>query len=163
LPRGRRAISARGGVQGSAEGATSTRESPSSPCMGRLRGGGAARVWPGGAWTPGPRRLPSRRGVAGLPTPRVSRRRSGLGAAAAGGTRHCHLQVELRSPSALLVRGALVGAVDAALLAACWLLSLVLAEGWRPRMPGLVRALRTSYRVRLATTLSAFVVVPVLL
>ena len=80
-----------------------------------------------------------------------------------GGTRHVHLQVELRSPSALLVRGALVVAVDAALLAACWLLSLVLAEGWRPRMPGLVRALRTSYRVRLATTLSAFVVVPVLL
>src|SRR5207248_3257736 len=48
-------------------------------------------------------------------------------------------------------------------LAACWLVSLLLAGGWRPRLPPVMAALRTSYRVRLAAALSAFVVLPVLL
>ena len=80
-----------------------------------------------------------------------------------GGMRHVHLRVELRSPLSLVVRGALVVAVDVVLLAVCWLLSVVLAEGWRPRLPAVIRSLRTSYRVQLAATLSAFVVLPVLL
>ncbi|HYK82507.1 MAG TPA: ATP-binding protein [Gemmatimonadales bacterium] len=80
-----------------------------------------------------------------------------------GGVRHVHLRVELRSPWALLVRGALVVVVDAAVLAACWLLSLAVAEGWRPRLPPVLAALRTSYRVRLAAALAGFVVLPVLL
>jgi two-component system nitrogen regulation sensor histidine kinase NtrY len=81
-----------------------------------------------------------------------------------GGVRHVHLRVELRSPWALMVRGALVVLVDAGLLAGCWLLSLLLAEGWTtPRLSPLLTALRTSYRVRLAAALSGFVVLPVLL
>ena len=80
-----------------------------------------------------------------------------------GGVRHVHLRVELRSPWTLLVRGALVVLVDAGVLAGCWFLGLVLAEGWRPRIPPVFAALRTSYRVRLAAALSAFVVLPVLL
>ena len=82
------------------------------------------------------------------------------------GAHHVHLRVELRSPWALIVRGALVVLVDAGLLAACWLLSLLLAQGWarpRPRLPPLLTALRTSYRVRLAAALAGFVVLPVLL
>src|SRR3989475_4167429 len=43
------------------------------------------------------------------------------------------------------------------------MMSLLLAGGWRPRPPPVVAALRTSYRVRLAAALSAFVVLPVLL
>src|SRR5260370_37871981 len=66
-------------------------------------------------------------------------------------------------PGALLIRGALVVGIDAALLAACWLLSLVVTEGWRPRLPPVLTALRTSYRVRLAAALSGFVVFPLLL
>ncbi|HEX4601991.1 MAG TPA: ATP-binding protein [Gemmatimonadales bacterium] len=79
------------------------------------------------------------------------------------GVRHVHLRVDLRSPGALFVRGALVVGADAVVLAACWILSLLLAEGWRPRLPSLTAALRSSYRVRLAATLSGFVVLPVLL
>jgi signal transduction histidine kinase len=80
-----------------------------------------------------------------------------------GGVRHVHARVDLRGPGALLIRGALVVSIDAALLAACWLLSLVVAEGWRPRLPPVLTALRTSYRVRLAAVLSGFVVFPLLL
>ena len=79
------------------------------------------------------------------------------------GVRHVHLRVDLRDPGALLIRGALVVGMDAALLAACWLLSLVVTEGWRPRLPPVLTALRTSYRVRLAAALSGFVVFPLLL
>jgi signal transduction histidine kinase len=81
----------------------------------------------------------------------------------AGGVRHVHLTVDLRGPWALLVRGVLVVVVDAGLLAGCWIVSLLLAGGWRPRLPPVLVALRTSYRVRLATALSVFVVLPVLL
>src|SRR2546426_7424839 len=38
-----------------------------------------------------------------------------------GGMRHVHLRVELRSPLSLVVRGALVVAVDGVLIAVCWL------------------------------------------
>jgi signal transduction histidine kinase len=80
-----------------------------------------------------------------------------------GGVRHVHLRVDLRDPWALGVRGALVVLLDAALLAGCWLLSLVLAGEWRLRLASLVVTLRTSHRARLATALSAFIVGPVLL
>jgi signal transduction histidine kinase len=80
-----------------------------------------------------------------------------------GGVRHVHVRVELRSPWALLVRGALVVVLDAALLAGCWLLSLLLAGGWHPRIPPLLTVLRTSYRAQLAATLAGLVVLPVLL
>ena len=79
------------------------------------------------------------------------------------GVHHVHLTVDLRDPWALLVRGVLVVVGDAGALAACWLVSLLLAGGWRPRLPPVMAALRTSYRVRLAAALSAFVVLPVLL
>ena len=81
----------------------------------------------------------------------------------AGGVRHVHVRVDLQGPAALLVRGTLVVVLDIALLAACWLGSLVVAEGWRPRLPSVLAALRTSYRVRLTAALSGFFVVPVLL
>ena len=79
------------------------------------------------------------------------------------GVHHVHVTVDLRDPWALLVRGVLVVVVDAGALAACWIVSLLLVGGWRPRLPTVVAALRTSYRVRLAAALSAFVVLPVLL
>jgi signal transduction histidine kinase len=79
------------------------------------------------------------------------------------GVHHVHLTIDLRDPWALLVRGVLVVVVDAGILAACWIASLLLAGGWRPRLPPVLAALRTSYRVRLAAALSAFVVLPVLL
>src|SRR5213078_3457816 len=66
------------------------------------------------------------------------------------GVHHVHLTVDLRDPWALLVRGTLVVVGDAGALAACWIVSLLLAGGWRPRLPPVVAALRTSYRVRLA-------------
>src|SRR3989442_1347583 len=79
------------------------------------------------------------------------------------GVHHVHLTAALRDPWALLVRGVLVVVVDAGVLAACWIVSLLLAGAWRPRLPPIITALRTSYRVRLAAALSAFVVLPVLL
>ncbi len=79
------------------------------------------------------------------------------------GVHHVHLTVDLRDPWALLVRGVLVVFVDAGALAVCWIVSLLLVGGWLPRLPPVLDALRTSYRVRLAAALSAFVVLPVLL
>jgi len=79
-----------------------------------------------------------------------------------GGVRHVHLRVDLHGPWALLVRGALVVAADVLLLAACWLVSRGVAEAWRPRLPPVPRALRSSYRARLAAALAAFVVLPLL-
>jgi len=78
------------------------------------------------------------------------------------GVRHVHVRVDLRSPLALLVRGALVVLLDVALLAGVWLFGLVVAEGWRPRVPALLATLRTSYRARLTAALVAFFVLPVL-
>ena len=83
--------------------------------------------------------------------------------AVAGAVRHVHLTVDLRDPWALLVRGALVVVLDVALLAGCWLLSLALTGRWRPQLPPIAAALRTSYRARLAVALAGFFVVPLLL
>jgi signal transduction histidine kinase len=79
-----------------------------------------------------------------------------------GGPRHVHLRVDLRGPWPLLVRGALVVLIDVALLAAVWLAGLLVAEGWRPRLPALVATVWTSYRARLTMALVAFFVLPVL-
>ena len=79
-----------------------------------------------------------------------------------GGVRHVHARVDLRGPLPLLVRGALVVTVDVVLLACCWMLGLVLAGGWHPRRPRVLTALRTSFRLRVATALAAFFVLPVL-
>jgi len=78
------------------------------------------------------------------------------------GVRHVHVRVDLRGPWALLVRGALVVLLDVALLAGVWLFALVVAEGWRPRVPAMLATLRTSYRARLTAALVAFFVLPVL-
>jgi len=78
------------------------------------------------------------------------------------GVRHVHVRVDLRGPWALLVRGSLVVLLDVALLTGVWLFALVVAEGWRPRVPAVLAALRTSYRARLTTALVASFVLPVL-
>ena len=79
-----------------------------------------------------------------------------------GGARHVHARVDLGTPPGLMVRGTLVVLVDLALLALAWLLSQVVAEGWRPRPPRLLAALRASYRSRLTVSLMAFFGMPVL-
>ena len=79
-----------------------------------------------------------------------------------GGVRHVHLRVALRGPWALLVRGILVVGLDVAVLAGIWLFGLIVAEGWRARLPALVTTLRTSYRAQLTSVLVAFFVLPVL-
>src|SRR2546428_263195 len=79
-----------------------------------------------------------------------------------GGGRHVHLRVALGGPWSLLVRGILVVGLDVALLAGVWLFGLVVAEGWRARVPALVTTLRTSYRAQLTSVLVAFFVLPVL-
>ncbi len=78
------------------------------------------------------------------------------------GVRHVHVRVDLRSPLALLVRGVLVVLLDVALLAGVWVFGLVIADGWEPRVPGLLSTLRSSYRARLTAALVAFFVLPVL-
>ena len=79
------------------------------------------------------------------------------------GVHHVHLKIDLRDPWVLLVRGVLVVVVDAGVLAACWIVSLLLAGGVRPRLPSVLTALRTSYRARLTAALAGFFVVPLLL
>src|SRR2546430_2296401 len=81
-----------------------------------------------------------------------------------GGVRHVHLRVDLQpgGPWALLVRGALVVVLDAGLLGAVWLASLLLVAGGRPRLQPVLTGLRTSYRVRLTAALAGFFVVPVM-
>jgi len=79
-----------------------------------------------------------------------------------GGVRHVHVRVDLRGPVALLVRGALVVLIDAALLASAWLLLLCLSAGEWPRPPSLAAAFRSSFRVRLTAALAAFFVLPML-
>ena len=80
----------------------------------------------------------------------------------AGGPRHVHLRVPLRGPWALLIRGVLVVAFDFALLAAVWVFGLVVAEGWRPRIPAVIATVRSSYRAQLTAVLSVFLVLPLL-
>jgi len=77
-----------------------------------------------------------------------------------GGVRHVHLRVALGGQWSLLVRGILVVGLDVALLAGVWLFGLVVAEGWRARLPALVTTLRTSYRAQLTSVLVAFFVLP---
>jgi len=79
---------------------------------------------------------------------------------APGGPRHAHLRVNLGRPGQLVVRGMLVGGLDAAVVGLLWALGLALAKpvrlpawrlrSWRPR----------SYRARLTLALSGFVLVP---
>jgi len=78
------------------------------------------------------------------------------------GRSHVHLGVDLRGPWTLLVRGVLVVVLDVAVLAGVWLIGLVIAEGWRPRMATVITTLRTSYRAQLTAVLSVFLVLPVL-
>ncbi|HEV2749536.1 MAG TPA: ATP-binding protein, partial [Gemmatimonadales bacterium] len=78
------------------------------------------------------------------------------------GVHHVHLTVDLRDPWTLVVRGVLVVAIDVALLAACWVLSLAVVGRWRPRPPPVLTVLRTSYRARLTAALAGFFVVPLL-
>jgi signal transduction histidine kinase len=79
-----------------------------------------------------------------------------------GGARHVHARVDLGSPAGLTVRGVLVVLVDLALLALAWLLSQIVAEGWRPRPLPVLATLRASYRSRITVSLMAFFVMPVL-
>ena len=78
-----------------------------------------------------------------------------------GGVRHVHLRMDLRGPLVTLGRAVLVVVFDVALLAAAWALSRLVTGGWVPRLPSLRGAL-ASYRGRLAVTLAAFFIVPVL-
>ena len=75
-----------------------------------------------------------------------------------GGIRHVHARVDLGSPGRLLVRGSLVLAVDAAILALLWLAGglLVGATGPRPRW----RRVARSFRIRVAVALGIFFLVP---
>lgn len=70
--------------------------------------------------------------------------------------------MDLRSPWALLVRGALVVLVNLALLALLMACSRFLVEGPWPAPPSIVRLLRESYRLRLTVVLVGFFVIPVL-
>jgi len=79
-----------------------------------------------------------------------------------GGVRHVHLRVALGGPWSLLVRSILVVGIDVLLLAGVWLFGLIVAEGWRTRLPALITTLRTSYRAQLTSVLVAFFVLPVL-
>src|SRR6266566_3976425 len=79
-----------------------------------------------------------------------------------GGVRHVHLGVALGGPWGLLVRGVLIVGLDVALLAGVWLFGILVAEGWRARLPTLITTLRTSYRAQLTSVLIAFFVLPVL-
>ncbi len=74
------------------------------------------------------------------------------------GVHMTHADVDLRGPFPLLVRGALVVALDAALLAIIWLLAEAIA-GMPPALPGWRRAGR-SFRVRVAVALAGFFLVP---
>jgi len=79
-----------------------------------------------------------------------------------GGARHVHLRVALGGPWGLLVRAILVVGLDVGFLAGVWLFGIVIAEGWRARLPALITTLRTSYRAQLTSVLIAFFVLPVL-
>ena len=76
----------------------------------------------------------------------------------ADGVRMTHAEVDLRGPFPLLVRGALVVALDAAVLALIWLLAEAIA-GIPPAVPSW-RRLRRSFRVRVAVALAGFFLIP---
>lgn len=79
--------------------------------------------------------------------------------AVAGGIRAVHAAIDLRGPLPLLVRGVLVVLLDAAVLALLWFVA-ELVSGARPRGPRW-HSLSRSFRVRLAVTLGAFFILPV--
>src|SRR3954470_6067783 len=74
-------------------------------------------------------------------------------------TRAVHARIDLRGPVPLLVRGVLVVLLDAAVLALLWFLAELVA-GARPAPPRWSR-LAQSFRIRLAVTLAAFFIMPV--
>jgi two-component system nitrogen regulation sensor histidine kinase NtrY len=76
----------------------------------------------------------------------------------ADGVRGVHAEVDLRGPFPLLVRGALVVVLDAAVLALIWLLAEGIA-GIGPPLPDL-RRLRRSFRIRVAIALAGFFLIP---
>ena len=76
----------------------------------------------------------------------------------ADGVRVTHAEVDLRGPFPLLVRGALVVVLDAAVLALIWLLAEAIA-GIPPAVPSW-RRMRRSFRVRVAVALAAFFLIP---
>jgi signal transduction histidine kinase len=78
------------------------------------------------------------------------------------GVRHVHLRVSLGGRWGLLVRGILVVGFDVVLLGGIWLFGLIVAEGWRARLPALITTWRTSYRAQLTSVLVTFFVLPVL-
>jgi two-component system nitrogen regulation sensor histidine kinase NtrY len=75
-----------------------------------------------------------------------------------GGSRHVHAVIELRPLPMLLVRGALLLAVDCTLIGILWLIGTLRLRGLRRRWA--VRRLARSFRVRLAVTLALFFIVP---
>jgi signal transduction histidine kinase len=75
-----------------------------------------------------------------------------------GGARHVHALIELRPLPLLLVRGALLVAIDVLVIATLWLLATLQVEGVRQRLA--LRRLGRSYRVRLAVALALFFIVP---
>jgi two-component system nitrogen regulation sensor histidine kinase NtrY len=77
-----------------------------------------------------------------------------------GGRRTVHAAVDLRGPLPLFVRGVLVVLLDAAALALLWFCA-ELISGVRVRRPRW-RSLARSFRVRLATTLALFFLLPVI-
>jgi len=74
------------------------------------------------------------------------------------GVRGTHAEVDLRGPFPVLVRGALVVVLDAAVLALIWLLAEAIA-GMPPALPGWHR-IRRSFRVRVAVALAGFFLIP---
>ncbi len=74
-----------------------------------------------------------------------------------GGARHVHAEITLRDPPALLIRGALVVALDIAVLALLWFLS---GASWSALRRLSVRRAVRSFQVRLAAVLGLFFIVP---
>ena len=74
------------------------------------------------------------------------------------GVHLAHAEVDLRGPFPLLVRGALVVVLDAALLALIWLLAEAIA-GMPPALP-VWRRVRRSFRARVAIALAGFFLIP---
>lgn len=75
-----------------------------------------------------------------------------------GGSRHVHAVIELRPLPLLLVRGALLLAVDCGVVGLLWLVGTLQLRGIRQRLA--IRRLARSFRVRLAVTLALFFIVP---
>jgi two-component system, NtrC family, nitrogen regulation sensor histidine kinase NtrY len=74
------------------------------------------------------------------------------------GTRVVHAALDLRGPVPLFVRGVLVVLLDAAVLALLWFLAEAVSGAPPPRLRW--RSLTRSFRIRLATTLGAFFILP---